>query len=575
MSSLILVSSVAGAVLAISGIIWCISHAYGARHAPSRRVYADAESVTLQEESAFGDAPSAQVGAGRGDNDAAYTPAYNSGQRPSQNLRDNYADRDAIDYRREGNNNYYGLDGGVRPASPNAERVEGIPIEARVRPRRNLPRNRIVVHHGGQDVCLDFRGVERVPKAGPPPLTLEEKQRLEDEQNRIASPEFYGRAAYEDRRASDRNTPNVRLSSSLLQELQLQYSMSPDCRAALNNYATESSVGSMSFRPGSPAGSARHARQGWQSATPTSTSLQNGSIGGLQFFRRRKKSPTRYDRGGSTSPSQALHQVNFSSAPRNRQEDLESTSDDFEDVSLHNGPAHPRLEQLREFLLKQEQQTVGRLSPTTGLENVNGFDQISLHGTSPVFLDRQVSARASAASVSPVGLGGGWAAAGTGASPYSQSVAPYPLHHSTMVAGLPTLNASFHSYQSWCSASVNSPVVGLAGSPSYPHVGSTSPLSGTHPGAEEAGASARTGVKPPHPVLSPRKAPASTRHQTSLSSAVHGSGSNAAVQACHVGTFSPPSNRCSSGLRSPFSLPGSDPVTASCSASSGGARAQT
>lgn len=571
MSSLILISSIAGAILAISSIIWCVTHVYSALHAPSRRLYADAESVTLQEESAFGEAPSVQVGAGRGDDGAA----YNSGQRPSQNIRDNYADRDAIDYRGEGNNYYYGLDGGVRPASPNAERVEGIPIETRVRPRRNLPRNRIVVHHGDQDVCLDFRGVERVPQAGPPPLTLEEKQRLEDEQNRIASPEFYGRAEYEGRRTSDRNTPNVRLSSSLLQELQLQYSMASASRGALNNYATESSVGSMSFRPGSPAGSARHARHGWQSATPNSVSLQSGSIGGLQFFRRRKKSPTRHDAGGSTSPSQGLHQVSsFSSAPRNRREDLESTSDDFEDVSLHNGPAHPRLEQLREFLLKQEQQTLSRLSPTTRLGNVNGFDQISLHGTSPVFLDRQVSTRASAASVSPVGIGRGWTAAGTMASPYDQSVAPYPLHHPTMAAGLPPLNASFHSYQSWRSTSVNSPVVGLAGATSYPHLDSSSPLSGAHPGAEGAGASARTGVKPLHPVLSPRKAAENAHHQTSLSGAVQGSGSNAGAHAFHVDTFSPSSNRWSSGLRSPFSLPGSDPVTASCSASSGGTRAQ-
>ncbi|GET91200.1 hypothetical protein, conserved [Leishmania tarentolae] len=575
MSSLILISSIVGAILCISGIIWCVAYVHRALQARSRRLYVDAENVTLQEESAFGDAPSAQVRTGRGNNGPAYTPVYNGAQRPTHNVRDNYADRDAIEYRTE-DRNLYSLNGGVRPASPNAECVEGIPIEARVRPRRNLPRDRIVVHHGGQDVYLDFRGVERVPQAGPPPLTLEEKQRLEDERNRIASPEFYGCSEYEGRRSSDTKTPNMRLSSSLLQELQLQYNMASAFGGAHKNYATDSSVGSMSFRPGSPAGSARRARHGWQTATPNSVSLQSGSMGGLQFLRRRKKSPTRHDAGSSTSPSQApWHANSFASAPRNRREDLESTSDDFEDVSLHNGSAPPRLEQLREFLAKQEHQAPGQLSPTTGLGNVNGFDQISLHGTTPVFLDRQVSARASRASVSSVGHGGGCATDGIMASSYDQSVAPYPFHQSTVVAGFPPLNVSFHGHQPWRSTSVNSPVAGLADATPHPQLDSSLLPFDSHPVAERAAAGTPAGVEPLHPILSHTTAPAGTQHSVSIPVAAQGGGGgNAEAHASQVNTWSTSSNRLSSGLRSPFSLPGSDPVTASCSASSRGTKAQ-
>ncbi|KAG5495926.1 hypothetical protein JIQ42_02805 [Leishmania sp. Namibia] len=575
-------STLIGGVLGIAGVIgvvlvitWCRLCARRELRSRSRRVYVEGESVNLRQEGEFGSTRGAPADTGRGGNGAAYPPAHNNGRRSAQNLRDNYADRDAIDYHAEGNNSDHGLNTHVRPASPNAERVEGIPIEARVRPRRNLPRARVVVQYGGQDVCLDFRRVERVPQAGPPPLTLEEKQRLEDERNRIASPEFYGRADYEERRASNTNTPDVLLSSSLLQELQRQYGVASASGTAFTKYASESSVGSMSFRPGSPAGSARRARHSRQSATPASVSLQNGSIGGLQFIRWRGNSATLNDAGGRTSPNPPQNQLHsFSSAQRNRHDDLDSTSDDFEDASLHNDPYHARREQLREFLLKQEQHTQCRLSPITGLGSTNGFDQISLHGTSPLFFDRQVSPEAPMASSGLAGLGGERAAAGSVASAYDQVVTPYPPYHPTLAAGFAPVNASFGSHQSWRSTSDNSPVVGLTKVPLYTHTHSLLPLSGTHLAAEGPGGGAHTSVQLPN-LVSPKTASASAHYQKSLPGAAQAGGSSAGAHAPHVEPLSTPPNRWSSSLRSPFLLSGDDPVTATYSESSRGTGAQS
>nr|CAJ2478402.1 unnamed protein product [Leishmania braziliensis] len=563
--STVLIIGTAG-IIGVLACLWGIVRGFQALRTRLRRAYREADSVTFQQEGEFGATPRVRVGVGRSGN----STAYSNGNSSSQNLRDNYADRDAIDYLGEGNSNYHDLDDDVPPASPNAERVEGIPIEARVRPRRNLPRSRVVVHYGDQDVCLDFRGVERVPQAGPPPLTLEEKQRLEDERNRIASPELYGRAEYEDRQASNVNTPTVLLNSSLLQELQRQYGLVSPSGRAFSNYASESSVGSMSFRLGSPAGSARRARNCRQSATPNSVSLQKGSTGGLQLLRRRKNSPTRNGSGGCTSPNQFQYQANSSfSAPRNRQEDLESTSDDFEDVSVHNDLFNASREQLREFLLKQEQQPQNRLSPMTGLGNLNGFDQISLHGTFPVLLDRQVNPGSSVASVSSVGLGGGRTSAGPVAFPPGQSETLPPLCNPSVAAGTPLLDASFHGQQLLHTTSVDSAMVGLAKVPSCPHMALSSPLSSDHPSVGRAGGGAQTGVTLPHPVLLTSTASASAYHQTLPSGTAQGSGSSPGERACHVDTFSLPPNRWSSGLRSPFSLPGNDPVTAPYSPSAG------
>ncbi|KAG5471413.1 hypothetical protein LSCM1_01499 [Leishmania martiniquensis] len=560
------VIGIAGVIAIALVIIWCNRRARRELSARSRQVYVEEGSVNLQEEGAFASTRRGPGDAGRSGNRAA----NGNGRRSAQNLRDNYADRDAIDYRTEGDNIYRGLGPRVRPASPNAERVEGIPIEARVRPRRNLPRARVVVQYGDQDVCLDFRGVERVPQAGPPPLTLEEKQRLEDERHRVASPEFYGRAEYEERRASNTNTPNVLLSSSLLQELQRQYGAASASGPAFANHASESSVGSMSFRPGSPAGSARRVRHSRQSATPASVSLQNGSIGGLQFLRRHKNSATLNDAGTRASPNQLQSQLHSLSSPqRNRHDDLESTSDDFEDASLHNDLFHTHREQLREFLLKQEQLTQCRLSPITGLGSTNGFDQISLHGTSPPLLDRQASAEGPMASSGPVGLGGEQAAAASVASAYSQSLTPHRPYHPPVVTGLSPANASFESRQSWQSTSANSPVEGLARVSPYPHTDPLLSLSGSHPAAEGEGlgGGAHTGGQPPYLVL-PKRAATNAHYQTLLPVAAQVSCGSTATCAPNVETLSTPLIRWNSSLRSPFSLPGNDPVTATYSASS-------
>lgn len=85
----------------------------------------------------------------------------------------------------------------------------GVPIENRVRPRRHLPRGTLLVHHEDTQIRINFRQLGEVPTAEPPPPTAEELQRMEEAKNRIASPEFYGRAEYAERRASAPNSPEV------------------------------------------------------------------------------------------------------------------------------------------------------------------------------------------------------------------------------------------------------------------------------------------------------------------------------------------------------------------------------
>lgn len=194
----------------------------------------------------------------------------------------------------------------VRPASPDAAQLQGISIENRVRPRDRLPRGRVVLSHENQDVVLDFRGVECVPMAGPPPLTREEKRRLEEAQNRISSPEYYGRAEYQRRQASSRSSPSKAvLSASLLQKVQLQQSFHFSSRAS------DGSSGSVAVRPGSPSGSARRALNG---------------------------------------PAAVVSRRDLSSSGGAVPHDgYESTSDDFEDCSLYNASFCSRREQLREL----------------------------------------------------------------------------------------------------------------------------------------------------------------------------------------------------------------------------------
>lgn len=544
----------------VAGIIVCIVLLRRRLGLGRRRSYAVAESIAMQNESEFGNIDHQRRGPS-----AAGLGAGPDGRRAAE-LRDNYADRDAIDYRGLRNGGYHDLDGGVRPASPTAERVEGVTIENRIRPRRNLPRGRVVVHNGEQDVCLDFSGVQRVPQAGPPPLTEEEKQRIEDERNRIASPDFYGTAEYEHRRASNTNTPNVLLSSSLLQELQRQYCASGNTSVrAFNAYASEGSVGSMSFRPGSPAGSVRRARRGQRSPTP------NGGAGGLGRLRRRHGSqPCDDARPGA-------HAATSSTGPRNRHDDLESTSDDFDDTSLHDASFNAKREQLREFILRQQQQLNSptqaqqhlgssplQLSPTLGAGLGSGFDQMSLRGTSPVFPDRNA-----ASGMPTVSGGGGRATAGSTLSVTERSIghsylsAPPPREAATG-AGLPPLGASFQSYTSHPSTAGNSPVVELVGAPVHPGQWSTS---GGRPPNPVLSADAALAINAPLP-LSPQ---AGGKRSTEGSD---GTETNARGhhRSTHTSSSSPahPTQR-SSGLRSPFATPDNDPVTASDSPNSGDA----
>ncbi|KPA78787.1 hypothetical protein ABB37_05888 [Leptomonas pyrrhocoris] len=456
------VGIIIGCVVAIVGVLLLaglvtllclVLHRRRLRNSSRRHAYADADSIAFQDDrdSAHRLRGAAVVNAGpregnetAGGHYAHHTdencepvtppPLENTGTaQPMRDYRDNYADR--FD---DPNGDSYDADGGVRPASPNAERVEGLPIENRVRPRRHLPRGQVTIHHGEQDVCLDFRGVDRVPQVGPPPLTEEEKQRILDAQNRVASPEFYGRAEYEHRRASNNNTPNVLLSSSLLRELQQQYAAASASGHIFPSYASEAgrSIGSMSFRPGSPAGSVRRGRRdGRQSTSPTSVTM------GGQKLRHRKNGSRHHTNSRDTSSG---HQ--HGSVPRHHRDDLESTSDDFEDLSLHNESFTGWREKLRDASDRPLQLPAGfpALGPNLG------FDQMSLRSNSNGALERYMNAPGSV---------NGLAASASGARS--------PLDHPQDPP--PALAHTPHGLQSAPSTSLTSPVVWSAAARSPPY----------------------------------------------------------------------------------------------------------
>lgn len=394
--------------------------------------------------------------------------------------RENYADR-ATGHNAHPPHNDAGEDGyvegdEVRPASPNAERVEGVAIENRVRPRRNLPRGRVTVHQGDQDVCLDFTGVQRVPQAGPPPLTHEEKQRLIDAQNRVASPEFYGTAEYEYRRASNTNTPNVLLSSSLLRELQQQYVAASAAGQVFPSYASDAgrSIGSMSFRPGSPAGSMRRGRQ---STSPTSMSLGMGQNMRHRNTSSRQHTHSRDGAGGGGGGGGGAQQ--HASLPRHYRDDLESTSDDFEDLSLHNDSFPTRRERLRD--------ASGRLLPTAGafppFAGSLGVDQQSRGSNSPAVFERYMSANGS---VNASGLNGSVLSAIGVPSPLDGPNPPPVL-----LGGGRHTPQGLHAIQA---TNITSPVLWSAAgrSPPYPAMSKTGP----------AGSSTGAGQQQPPPRAS-------------------------------------------------------------------------
>ncbi|KAL7702856.1 hypothetical protein NQL31_004000 [Lotmaria passim] len=433
---------IVGCVVAIAGtilvtafvVLLClVYHRRRYRHLRYGRshVYTDADSVALQDDHSHDGAHHPQHGGrGAGQHEGTetvgrhsrHTVEGNEPVTPSPQLttpqmrdrrdrRDNYADRfEPHANNHEDDDEGYEADDGVRPASPTAERVEGVAIENRVHPHRNLPRGQVVIHHGNQDICLDFRGVQRVPQAGPPPLTFEERQRLIDAQNRVASPEFYGRAEYEHRSSSNTSTPNMLLSSSLLRELQQQYAAAAASASGqlFPSYASEAgySIGSVSFRPGSPAGSARRGRRdGRQSTSPSSV-----SIGG-QNLRHRKNGSRQHT--GSRDAS-AGHNQQHASIPRHHREDLESTSDDFEDFSLHNDSFTARREKLRDASDRLVPPSAA--FPACGVSL--GSDQMSLRSNSPGAFERFASA--------PGSVSGG---AALNSSTMSGFGVPSPLDH--------------------------------------------------------------------------------------------------------------------------------------------------
>lgn len=448
------------------------------------RVYGDADSIALQDDNHHHHHHLGPGGLSRGGNEGTdtaglyshhtvdsnepVTPPQNPNTPQMRDRRDNYADRFDRRSRFDQNNNNggdgedggYDADDGVRPASPTADRVEGVTIENRIRPRRHLPRGQVVIHHDNQDVCLDFRGVERVPQAGPPPLTAEEKQRIIDAQNRVASPEFYGRAEYEYRRASNNNTPNVLLSSSLLRELQQQYAAASASGQVFPSYASEAgrSIGSMSFRPGSPAGSVRrHRRDDRQSTSPTSVTINAGGGGdGAGQNLRHRKNGSRHHTGTRDGSGGAAPHASIS---RHYREDLESTSDDFEDLSLHNDSFTGRREKLRDAAGRPVPMQPGSGFPP--LAGSLGFDQMSLRSNSPLAFERYMSATASVS-------GAGAPSGGLNASMLSAYGVPSPLDHPQ--DGLPpaALAHTPHGQQSTQSTSINSPVASSAGYPTLP-----------------------------------------------------------------------------------------------------------
>lgn len=85
---------------------------------------------------------------------------------------------------------------GAAPLNPANVTLTGVAIENRIRPRNQVPRGTVVVRHENQQIRIDFSQLPEIPEAEGPPLTEEEMAQLEWEMNRVASPEFYGRAEY-------------------------------------------------------------------------------------------------------------------------------------------------------------------------------------------------------------------------------------------------------------------------------------------------------------------------------------------------------------------------------------------
>lgn len=77
------------------------------------------------------------------------------------------------------------------------EKLQGIPIEVRVRPRRRLPRGKVVLlGPSAERIELRFKPDARIPQAAPPPLNPQDRARLISHLRRVASPIAYGRASY-------------------------------------------------------------------------------------------------------------------------------------------------------------------------------------------------------------------------------------------------------------------------------------------------------------------------------------------------------------------------------------------
>lgn len=77
------------------------------------------------------------------------------------------------------------------------EKLQGLPIEVRVRPRRHLPRGKVVLlTQNAERIELRFRRDARIPHAAPPPLNPEDRAKLLAQLRRVASPIAYGRASY-------------------------------------------------------------------------------------------------------------------------------------------------------------------------------------------------------------------------------------------------------------------------------------------------------------------------------------------------------------------------------------------
>lgn len=77
------------------------------------------------------------------------------------------------------------------------EQLPGLPIEVRVRPRRRWPKKKVVLMAPEmRRIELQFHEDAHIPDAEPPPLTAEERAKLEAKLVRVASPLVYGRADY-------------------------------------------------------------------------------------------------------------------------------------------------------------------------------------------------------------------------------------------------------------------------------------------------------------------------------------------------------------------------------------------